>query len=57
MPTNLDPETIAGINIKVVSIQHEILSDDELIAFLQFRDYLTLIATAAAASRTNKEIK
>jgi hypothetical protein len=57
MPTNLDPETIAGIRIKVVHIQHGILSDDELVAFLQVRDYLTLIATAAAASRTSKEIK
>jgi hypothetical protein len=57
MPTNLDPETIAGISIKVVHIQHGILSDDELVAFLQFRDYLTSIATAAAASRTSKEIK
>jgi hypothetical protein len=57
MPTNLDPETIAGISIKVVRIQHGILSDDELVAFLQFRDYLALIATAAAASRTSKEIK
>jgi hypothetical protein len=57
MPTNLDPETIAGISIKVVHIQHGILSDDDRVAFLQFRDYLTLIATAAAASRTSKEIK
>jgi hypothetical protein len=57
MPTNLDPETIAGISIKVVHIQHGILSDDDLVAFLQFRDYLTSIATAAVASRTSKEIK
>jgi hypothetical protein len=57
MPTNLNSETIAGISIKVVHIQHGILSDGELVAFLQFRDYLTLIATAAAASRTSKEIK
>jgi hypothetical protein len=57
MPTNLDPETIAGISIKVVHIQHGILSDDELVAFLQFRDYLTLIASAAAASLASKEIK
>jgi hypothetical protein len=57
MPTNLDPETIAGISIKVVHIQNGILSDDELVAFLQFRDYLTLIATTAAAGRTSKEIK
>jgi hypothetical protein len=56
MPTNLDPETIAGIGIKVVHIQHGILSDDELVAFLQFRDYLTLTAVAAATSRTSKEI-
>jgi hypothetical protein len=57
MPTNLDPETIAGICAKVVHAQHDILSDDELVAFLQFRDYLTLVATAAAASRPSKEIK
>jgi hypothetical protein len=57
MPTNLDPETIAGICIKAVNVQHGILSDDELVAFLQFGDYLTLVATAAAASRTSKEIK
>jgi hypothetical protein len=57
MPTNLDRETIAGISIKVVHIQHGILSDDELVVFLQFRGYLTLIATAAAASRTIREIK
>jgi hypothetical protein len=57
MPTNLDPEAIAGICVKVVHVQHGILSDDELIAFLQFRGYLTLVATAAAASRTSKEIK
>jgi hypothetical protein len=57
MPTNLDPERIAGISIKVVHIQHGFLSNNELVAFLQFRDYLTLIATAAAASRTSKEIK
>jgi hypothetical protein len=57
MPANLDPETIAGINITVVHIQHSILSDDELVAFLQFRDYLTLIASAASASRTSREIK
>jgi hypothetical protein len=57
MPTNLDSETITGINIKVVHIQHGILSDDELVAFLQVRDYLTLIATAATASRTSREIK
>jgi hypothetical protein len=55
--TNLDPETIAGICIKVVHVPHGILSDDELVAFLQFRDYLTLVATAAAASRTSREIK
>jgi hypothetical protein len=54
---HLEPEIIAGISIKVVYIQHCILSDDELIAFLQFRDYLTLITTAAAVSRTSKEIK
>jgi hypothetical protein len=57
MPTNLDPETIAGISIKFVHIQHGILSDDEFVTFLQFRDYLALIATTAAASRTSKEIK
>jgi hypothetical protein len=57
MPPNRDPETIAGSSIKVVHIQHGILSDGELVAFLQFRDYLTLIATAAAASRTSKKIK
>jgi hypothetical protein len=57
MPTNLDPETITGIGIQVVHIPRAILSDDELVAFLQFRDYLTLIATAAAASRTSKETK
>jgi hypothetical protein len=57
MITNLDAETIAVVSIKVVHIQHAILSDDELVAFLQFKDYLTLIATAAAASRTIKEIK
>jgi hypothetical protein len=57
MPTNLDRETIAGICIRVVHVQHGILSDDELVAFIQFRDYLTLVATAATASRTNKEIK
>jgi hypothetical protein len=57
MPTNLDPETIAGISIKVVHIRHGILCDDELVAFLQFRDYLTLTVTAAAASWTSKEIK
>jgi hypothetical protein len=57
MPTNLDPETIAGMTIKVVHVQHSILSDDKLVAFLQFRDHLTLIATAGAASRTSKEIK
>jgi hypothetical protein len=57
MPANLDPETIAGICVKVVHVQHSLLSDDELVAFLQFRDYLTLVATAAAASRTTKEIK
>jgi hypothetical protein len=57
IPTNLDRETIAGISIKVVHIQHGILSDGELVAFLQFRDYLTLVTTAAAASRTSKEIK
>jgi hypothetical protein len=56
VPTNLDSETIAGISIKVIHIQHGILSD-ELVAFLQFRDYLTVIATAAAAGRTSKEIK
>jgi hypothetical protein len=57
LPTNRDPEAIAGISIKVVHIQHGILSNDKLVAFLQFRDYLTLVATAAAASRTSKEIK
>jgi hypothetical protein len=57
MPTHLDLETIAGINIKVIHTQHDILSDDKLVAFLQFRDQLTLIATAAAPSRTSKEIK
>jgi hypothetical protein len=57
MPTNLDPETIAGICVKVVHVQHDILSDNKLVAFIQFRDYLTLVATAAAASRTSKEIK
>jgi hypothetical protein len=34
MPTDLDPETIAGISIKVVHVQHGILSDDEFVAFL-----------------------
>jgi hypothetical protein len=57
MPTNLDPETIAGISIKVIHMQHGILSCDKLVAFLQFIDYLILIATARAASRTRKEIK
>jgi hypothetical protein len=57
MPTNLDRETIAGIRVKVVRVQHGILSDDELIEFLQFRDYLTLVTRTAAASRTTKEIK
>jgi hypothetical protein len=57
MLTNLDPEAIAGISITVVHIQHGIPSDNGLVAFLQFRDYLTLIATAAAAGRTSKEIK
>jgi hypothetical protein len=57
MPTNLDLEAIAGISIKVVHIQHSIRSDDELVTFLQFRDYPTLIATAATTSRTGKEIK
>jgi hypothetical protein len=57
MPTNLDRETIAGISVKVVHIQQGILSDDGFVAVLQFRDYLILIATAAAASRTSKEIK
>jgi hypothetical protein len=56
MPTNLNPETITGICIKVAHVQHGILSDDELVAFLQFRDYPTLLATAAAASRMNKEM-
>jgi hypothetical protein len=32
-------------------------SDDELVAFIQFRDYFTLVAMAVAASRTGKEIK
>jgi hypothetical protein len=44
MPTNLGPETIAGICVKVVHVQHGILSDDERVAFLEFRDYLTLVA-------------
>jgi hypothetical protein len=57
MPTNLDPKTIAGICVKIVHVQHGILSEDELVAFLQFRDYLRLVATAAAASRKSKEIK
>jgi hypothetical protein len=57
MPTDLDHETIARIGIKVEHIQHGILSDDELVPFLQYRDYLTLISTAAATSRTSKEIK
>jgi hypothetical protein len=57
VPTNLDPDTIARISITVVHIQHGILSEHKLVSFLQFRDYLTLIATAAAASRTSKEIK
>jgi hypothetical protein len=54
---NLDRETIAGISIKVVHIQHSTLSGNELVAFLQLRGYLTLIPTAAAASRTSKEKK
>jgi hypothetical protein len=57
MLTNLDRETIAGICVKVVHVQYGILSDDELAAFLQFRDYFTLVATAVAASRMSKEIK
>jgi hypothetical protein len=57
MPTNLDPKTIAGICAKVVHVQHGIFSDDELVAFLQSRGYLTLVATAAAASQRSKEIK
>jgi hypothetical protein len=57
MPINLDPGTIAGICVKVVHVQYGILSDDELVAFLPCWDYLTLVATAAAARRTNKEIK
>jgi hypothetical protein len=50
IPTNLDPETTAGICVKVVHVQHGILSDDELVAFLQFREHLTLVATTVAAS-------
>jgi hypothetical protein len=57
MPTNLDRETIAEICVKIVHVQHGILSDDELVVFLKFRDYLALVATAAAASWTSKEIK
>jgi hypothetical protein len=57
MPTNLDPETIAGMWVKVAHVQHGILSDEKLVALLQFPDYLTLVATDAAASRTSKEIK
>jgi hypothetical protein len=53
----LDPETITGICVQIVHMQHGILSDDELVAFIQFWDYLTLVATAATASRTSKEIK
>jgi hypothetical protein len=34
MSINLDPETIAGICVKIVHVQHGILSDNELIAFL-----------------------
>jgi hypothetical protein len=34
MPTNLDPDTIAEIRVKVVHVQYGILSDDELVAFL-----------------------
>jgi hypothetical protein len=55
MPTNLDPETAAGICTQIVHVQHDILSDDEGVAFLQFRDYLPLRAAAAAASRTSKD--
>jgi hypothetical protein len=57
MPTNLDRETIAEICVNIVHVQHGILSDDELVAFIQFRDDLTLVATSAAASRTSKAIK
>jgi hypothetical protein len=55
MPRNLDPETIAEICLKAVHADEAILTEGEEVAFIQFRDYLSLLRMAAKASRRDNE--
>jgi hypothetical protein len=55
MPTNLDPATIAEICVRAVHVQHGLLSENQHVAFIQFKDSLGLLVPAANASNTPKE--
>jgi hypothetical protein len=56
MQNEMGPEQIALICLKAVHVVEGGLDVEEQIAFLQFRQYLTLLQRAADESRTNREI-
>jgi hypothetical protein len=52
----IDPQTIAKICLKAVHAKEGSMTDEEQIAFLQFRDFLALLETPARESETYREI-
>jgi hypothetical protein len=50
------PEIIAAICLKATHAEVSVLTEEEKIAFLQFREYLGLLKPAVDASRTRNEI-
>jgi hypothetical protein len=56
MGTPMDPEQIALICLKAVHVVEGGLDPEEQIAFLQFRQDLTLLQRATDESKTNREI-
>jgi hypothetical protein len=56
MANRVAPEIIAAICLKAVHAEAEVLTEEEQIAFFQFREYFGLLKPAADASRTKNEI-
>jgi hypothetical protein len=56
MPTNLDDATISEICARDVHVQQGLLSEKEYVVVIQLKDYLSLLVTAATASKTAKEV-
>jgi hypothetical protein len=56
MSNRVAPEIIAAICLKAVHAEAGVLTEQDQIAFLQFREYLGLLEQAADASWTRNEI-